>query len=57
MSRNRILATGALMWAAVALDAIGHAVNGDWVVPSGMVIVTAAWLVLRRPSRRLAEAS
>jgi len=57
MSRNRILATGALMWAVVAVDAIGHAVTGDWVVPSGMVVVTAAWVVLRRPTRRLAEAS
>jgi hypothetical protein len=57
MSRNRILAIGALLWAITAADAMGHVVSGDWIVPASMAVVAIAWVVLRRPAWRLAEAS
>jgi hypothetical protein len=57
MSRNRILAIGALLWAITAADAMGHVVSGDWIVPASMAVVAVAWVVLRRPTWRLAEAS
>jgi hypothetical protein len=52
-----ILAIGALLWAITAVDAISHVVTGDWIVPASMAVVAIAWVVLRRPSWRLAEAS
>jgi dihydroxyacid dehydratase/phosphogluconate dehydratase len=57
MSRNLILATGALLWTITAVDALAHVVTGDWIVPASMAVVAVAWVVLRRPSWRLAEAS
>ncbi|HEX3427478.1 MAG TPA: hypothetical protein VHS36_01625 [Candidatus Limnocylindrales bacterium] len=57
MSRNRILAAGALLWALTAADAVGHALMGDWLVPGGMAIILVSWIVLRRPAWRLVEAS
>jgi hypothetical protein len=57
MSRNLILATGALLWTITAVDALAHVVTGDWIVPASMAAVAVAWIVLRRPSWRLAQAS
>lgn len=57
MSRNRILAIGALLWALTAADAIVHLATGDLFVPAGMAVIAGAWVVLRRPGWRLAEAS
>lgn len=57
MSRNRILAAGALLWALTAADAVGHALMGDWLVPGGMAIILVSWIALRRPAWRVVQAS
>jgi hypothetical protein len=51
MSRNLILATGVLLWALTAADAVAHIVVGDWIVPASMAIVAVAWLTVRRTRR------
>jgi hypothetical protein len=48
MSRNLILATGALLWAVVAVDAIVHVFTGNWTTTAMMAIVAVAWVGLRR---------
>jgi len=48
MSRNLILATGVLLWALTAVDAVAHIVVGDWIVPASMAVVAVAWLTVRR---------
>jgi hypothetical protein len=55
MSRNLILATGALLWGAFAVDAIIHFGTGDWIAPTVAMIVGATWIALRRMQRRLPE--
>jgi hypothetical protein len=55
MSRNQILGTGAILWAAVAVDVIVHLSAGDLVVPGIVGIVGASWVAIRRPRRKLAE--
>lgn len=48
MSRNRILALGALLWAVVGVQQSVRIATGDW---TGTTIVAAggvAWLILRR---------
>jgi hypothetical protein len=57
MSRNLILATGALLWAIVAIDAIVHIASGDWIAPALMVIAGSAWVAARWPRQSLAEAA
>ena len=54
MSRNQILAAGALLWTLVILDGFAHFVSGDVLAPALMVIVAiASVFVLRvRRSRR-----
>jgi hypothetical protein len=56
MSRNAILTIGALLWAAVALDATIHFVAGDLLVPLGMLIVGSAWIGLRLGRSRQLQA-
>ena len=56
MSRNRILATGAVLWTIAAADALVHLAAGDWMAPAlmGVVgIVGAGWIVLRHGRRSL----
>ncbi len=48
MSRNFILAMGALLWMVVVLVAIGHVLAGDWLVPVGMASIAVVWVTLRR---------
>jgi hypothetical protein len=55
MSRNQILTTGAILWAAVAVDVIVHLAAGDLVVPAVIGTVGASWMVIRRPRRKLLE--
>lgn len=57
MSRNHILALGALLWAVVAVEAIAHIVSGDWLVPAVMAIVGVSWVVLRRARWSLPKAA
>jgi len=51
MSRNLILATGVLLWALTAADAVAHIIVGDWIVPASMAVVAVAWLAVRRTRR------
>ena len=55
MSRNQILTTGAILWAAVAVDVIVHLALGDLVVPAIIGIVGTSWAAIRRPRRKMAE--
>jgi hypothetical protein len=55
MSRNLILAIGALLWGAFAVDAIIHFGTGDWIAPTVAMIVGATWIALRRMQQRLPE--
>ena len=55
MSRNQIRGAGAILWAAVAVDAMVHLAAGDLVVPAAMTIVGVSWVAIRRPRRKLPE--
>jgi hypothetical protein len=60
MSRNLILATGVLLWAVVAIDAISHMTSGDFLVPAVMAILAFAWTAIRwdrRPQRQAIKVS
>jgi len=60
MSRNQILAAGALLWTVVILDGFAHFVAGDLLAPALMIIVTIASvfvLRVRRGRRSLSEDS
>ncbi len=57
MSRNLILALGALMWGAFALFVIAHAIVGDLAGPIGAVILVAVMLGARQIWRSLPRAS
>ena len=54
MSRNLILAVGALLWGAFALDAAFHVATGDWMAPAFAVVVGLVWLTNRGVKRTLA---
>ena len=47
MSRNFLLAAGAMAWTIVAIDALIHVINGDVATPIGMVVVFAIWFAFR----------
>jgi hypothetical protein len=58
MSRNRILAAGALLWTVAIVDGLAHVVSGDLIAPAVMAILGiagASWIVLRRGRRSLSE--
>jgi hypothetical protein len=55
MSRNQILTTGAILWAAVGVDVIVHLALGDLVVPAIIGIVGTSWVAIRLPGRKLPE--
>ena len=59
MSRKHILAIGALLWAAVAVDAIVHLATGDWIAPAVAGVAGVGYVTLRRVQarRRLAVAA
>jgi Flp pilus assembly protein TadB len=60
MSRNQILAAGALLWTVVILDGFAHFVSGDVLAPAFMIIVAIASvfvLRVRRSRRTLSEDS
>lgn len=57
MSRNRILAAGALLWTAVAVDGLIHIATGDWLAPALMAITGIAWVAVRWPRRAKLEAA
>ena len=47
MSRNTVLAIGALLWAGVAIDAIVHVIMGYWTVAAIMAIAGVSWVIVR----------
>jgi hypothetical protein len=53
MSRNFVLVTGGLLWAAFAIDAAFHVATGDWMAPATAMLVGAVWLTNRRVKRAL----
>jgi hypothetical protein len=60
MSRNQILAAGAVLWTVTIVDGLAHLVSGDLIAPAAMVIVGIAgtsWIVMRRGRRGLSEDS
>jgi hypothetical protein len=57
MSRNRILAAGAFLWAAVAVDAVIRIANGDWLAPALAAVTGIAWVAVRWPRRAKLEAA
>ena len=60
MSRNRILAAGALLWTVAIVDGLAHFVSGDLIAPVVMAILGiagASWIVMRRGRRSLSEDS
>jgi hypothetical protein len=57
MSRNQILAAGALLWTVVIADGLAHFVSGDLIAPALMVIVAigSATFFTVRGRRTLSE--
>jgi hypothetical protein len=57
MSRNGIIATGALLWTVAIADGVAHAVSGDLLAPALMVIVgvVSVIVIAARHGRRLSE--
>ena len=54
MSRNQILAAGALLWTVAILDGVAHFLAGDLLAPVLMIIVAIAstFVVVVRHGRR-----
>jgi hypothetical protein len=53
MTRNSILAIGAVLWAAVAVDTVVHVAIGDWIAPAIAALVGVAFVAARRVRRRV----
>ena len=51
MSRNLILALGAIVWTLAALDALLHLADGEWMAPGLAAIVLVVWIGLRVAQR------
>jgi hypothetical protein len=52
MSRNLMIAMGAILWAAFAVDAIVHVAIGYWIAPVAAGIAGVAYVAIRRATRR-----
>jgi hypothetical protein len=54
MSRNQIIAAGALLWTVAILDGVAHFLSGDLLAPALMIIVAIAstLVILARRGRR-----
>ena len=48
MSRNRILAVGALLWPVAVIVGLAHLATCDWEAQALMVIVGGGWIAVRR---------
>ena len=55
MSRNLILAAGALLWTAFAIDAVLHVATGDVMAPAVAGLVGLVWLTMRRVQHALTQ--
>jgi len=56
MNRTIVLASGAVLWTVVAIDAALHLVSGDLLAPAAMAAVLVVWVGLRRQQLRLLRA-
>jgi hypothetical protein len=52
MSRNFMIAMGAMLWAAFAVDAIVHVAVGYWIAPVVAGMMGVAYVAIRRTVRR-----
>ena len=55
MSRNLILAVGALLWSVAILDGLAHLATGAWLVTVAMVVAghrRASLIAVRRRARQ-----
>ena len=55
MSRNLILAIGALLWAVLGAVAAFHLVTGDWMPLVFAALVGVAYVTTRRVRRSLTQ--
>ena len=53
MTRNSMLAIGAVLWAAVAVDTVVHVAIGDWIAPAIAALVGIGFVAARRVQRRV----
>jgi hypothetical protein len=53
MTRNSMLAIGAVLWAAVAVDTVVHVAIGDWIAPAIAALVGVGVVVALRVRRRV----
>jgi hypothetical protein len=53
MTRNSMLAIGAVLWAAVAVDTVVHVAIGDWIAPAIAALVGVGFVAVRRVRRRI----
>ena len=53
MTRNSMLAIGAVLWAAVAVDTVVHVAIGDWIAPAIAALVGVGFIGARRVQRRV----
>ena len=56
MSRNFILAMGALLWTIVIIAVIGHVMVGETISPALALLGGLVWLVARRAQRAVTAA-
>jgi hypothetical protein len=56
MSRNFILAMGALLWTIVAIAVVGHVMVGETISPALALIGGVVWVAVRRAQRVLTGA-
>ena len=55
MSREVIIALGAIAWAVFAIDAIVHVLDGDWIISAIAVAVGAVWIAWLRVRRQVMQ--
>ncbi|MEO8436983.1 MAG: hypothetical protein ABI562_00890 [Chloroflexota bacterium] len=55
MSRELIIALGAIAWAVFAFDAIVHVIDGDWIISAIAVAVGAVWIAWLRMRQHAPE--
>ena len=53
MSRNLMIAMGAILWTAFAVDAFVHVAIGYWIAPVVAAIAGVAYVAIRRAARRV----
>ena len=52
MSRNLMIAMGAILWTAFVVDAVVHVAIGYWIAPAVAGIARVSYVAIRRATRR-----